>query len=237
MGYENHYKRLINTIIMEKKPDYKEIYEYIVREYKNTKYFGHGPFDESFYSLLVYENCRLIIRKAGLSVNEEIVLTAALLHDIGKIRLDTSNLFDEYGCKETFSVEWHRHEELSANIASEYLNNEGYPKEFIISVCDLIRNHDKRNDNNKSMELKVLQDADLLADIGFTGFIRPFLYSGMFRSQSILDSIAYIEDEDRTESGLLLNLDVSKDIAIERIALQKELAAMLRREVDSELIK
>jgi hypothetical protein len=59
----------------------------------------------------------------------------------------------------------------------------------------------------------------------------------MFRPQSVLDSISYVEDEDRTESGLRLNLDISRKIAKDKIKLQRKLALLLRKEVNSELLE
>jgi putative nucleotidyltransferase with HDIG domain len=140
--------------LCQKKPDYKKIYNHISSEFKKTEYFGHGPFDESFYSLMVYETAKELIEKIKTKVNKEVVLTAALLHDIGKTKLDTKKIFDKNGFVKNSSIEWHRHEKLSAVIARKYLKKEGYSKEFIEKVCYLIENHDKRKEKDLSIELK-----------------------------------------------------------------------------------
>jgi putative nucleotidyltransferase with HDIG domain len=223
---------------MSKKPNYKKIYGFIKSKFNKTEYFSHGPFDETFYSLLVYQTAKELINNiVDTQVREDIVLTAALMHDIGKTKLDTTKIFDKNGFIKNSSLEWHRHEKLSANIAKKYLTKEGFSKEFIEEVCYLIENHDKRKESNLSIELKILQDADILADIGFAGFIRPFLYSGMFKPQSVLDSIRFIEKEDRTESGLILNLAISRKMAKKKMKLQIKLAGLLKEEINNDLFE
>ena len=174
---------LFNNIIMnsiDKNPDYKKIYKFVKDKFDRTTHFKHGPFDETYFTLRVYESAKEIISKLNKDINKEQVLVACILHDIGKIKLKASKMVSSHSPLKTFSEEWHKHPKLSVPIAKKFLKQIRHSDEFIEKVCYLIENHDLRGDKlqKKSLELKIIQDADLIADIGFAGFIRPFLYCG-----------------------------------------------------------
>lgn len=224
------------------KPDYKRIYAYVRECFNKTSYFSHGPFDETFYSLMVYESAKKIISQLDCRIYPNIdlqpLLTACLLHDIGKIDLNTSIIFSSEGMNKNVSEEWNKHAKLGVPIAKKYLESLGHSTEFIEKVCYLIEHHPLRGElmKDRTLELKILQDADLIADIGYAGFIRPFLYSGMFEGQSIIDSIKFLSTEDRTSNGNHLNLDISKTIAKQEMELQKNLAFEISKKIQSDLI-
>ncbi len=221
----------------DKNPDYKHIYQFVCDEYNKTKHFAHGPFDETYFTLRVYETAKDLMKKLKQKVKRQQVLVASLLHDIGKTKLDDARLFGKGGALETAWEEWHRHAKLGVPIARDFLSKLGHSKEFIDEVCCLIEHHDLRGDKmkDKPLELQVLQDADLLADIGFAGFIRSFLYSGKF-ARSVLSSIQFLKKEDRTREGQKLNLEISKKIAEKEIKLQKELTDELSKDFESDLL-
>ena len=226
----------MNTI--DKKPDYKQIYEFVKEKFDRTTHFKHGPFDETYYSLRVYESGKEIIGKLGRKVKKEQVLAAAILHDIGKIKLKSSKLFSKYEMLENISEEWHKHAKLGVPIAKRYLKKLGHSEEFIEEVCFLIEHHGLRGEKlgDRSLELQILQDADLIADIGFAGFIRPFLYCGKFSKQSVISSIKFIKKEDRTNNGDELNLSVSKSIAEREMGIQSDLIKEISKDIDSDLL-
>jgi HD superfamily phosphodiesterase len=222
---------------IDKNPNYKQIYEFAKNKFNNTKYFNNGPFDETYYSLRVYESAKEIYTKIGKKAKKEQLLVSAILHDIGKIKLKTSLLFNKIGILKNFSDEWHKHPKLGIPIARKYLLKIGHSNEFVDEVCYLIENHANRGDElkDKSLELKILQDADLIADIGFAGFIRPFLHSGKF-SRSIEQTIRFVEKDDRTKGGDLLNLSVSKSIAKREMNTKSRLVKEILKEIDSDLL-
>ena len=221
----------------DEKPDYKTIYGEVVKLFKKTTYFHHGPFDETYYTLRVYETCKKIIKELQKKeIRKNIVFTAAILHDVGKIKLKTSKMFGKEGFKQGAHYEWYKHANYSVEIAERILEKHGHSKHFISEVSFLIQNHDRRKHKikNKTLELQVLQDADLISDCGFSGFIRPFLFSGMF-NQSIINSIKYVGGEDRI--GDNLNLVVSKQIAKKEMKLQRDLAKKMLKHIKSDILK
>jgi len=221
------------------KPDYKRMYEIARSLFDKTHHFRHGPFDETYYTLRVYESAKEIIKKLNEKCNKEEILTAAILHDTGKTKINTKKLFGKKGFLKNANKEWHRHENLSVPIARKILKRLGHSDEFIKEVCYLIENHSMRGEKikQKSIELQILQDADLISDCGFAGFIRPFLYCGKFSHQSVLDSIRFIRDEEnRVEMSGMINLEISKRIAEERMKLQNKLVNMISKDLDSDLI-
>jgi len=235
------YSSLFNNIIMnsiDKNPNYKQIYKFVKDKFDRTTHFKHGPFDETYYTLRVYESAKEIIGKLNKSVKKEQVLVACILHDIGKIKLKPSKMFSKHEVLENASEEWHKHAKLSVPIAKKFLKKIGHSDEFIEEVCYLIENHDLRGDKlqERSIELQIIQDADLIADIGFAGFIRPFLYCGKFSKQSVISSIEFIKKEDRTEGGDEINLPISKDIAKREMKIQSDLVKEISKEIDSNLL-
>lgn len=217
-------------------PDYKKIYAFVRSRFEKTKHFCHGPFDETYFTLRVYESAKEILSKIKEKADKEIILTACLLHDIGKTKLKPSRLFCRHGFLEDHSEEWHRHAKLSIPIAKRFLRSLGHSEQFIEQVSYLIENHDLRHLKQKSLELQILQDADLIADIGFAGFIRPFLFCGKFNRQSIIGSINYIKTEDRIKGGEKLNLKVSKEIGKREMQIQKNLVAEISKDIKSDLL-
>lgn len=219
----------------DKKPNYKKIYTFVKEKFDKTNHFYHGPFDETYYTLRVFEEAKNIIQELKeKKIKKEEVLTAAILHDVGKTKLKASKLF--YGTRERENIreEWIKHAELGVPIAKKYLKKEGYSPEFIEHVCYLIKNHDKRDMKNKTIELKILQDADIIADIGFAGFIRPFLYATRFKRTTI-STIEFLQKENRLENNHI-NLNASKRLGKKKMKKQKELAKEILKDIKSELL-
>ena len=224
----------------DKNPDYKGIYSAVKRLFYKTRHFRHGPFDETYYTLRVFESAKEILKALNKKANREEILAAAILHDVGKTRLDCSLIFGDNKILDGAKKEWHRHTKLGIPIARRILKRHGHSEEFINNVCFLIENHAERGNKlkNQSLELKVLQDADLIADCGFAGFIRPFLYSGKFSHAPVINSIRYIQNKkDRVEETNSLNLRESRKIASRKIKLQKQLVNDIAEDLDSELLE
>ncbi len=223
---------------IDKRPDYKLIYQFVRDKFNKTNYFRHGPFDETYYTLRVYESAREIIKKLNRTVKKEQVLVAAILHDVGKIKLKTSKVFNSYDVLENASEEWYRHPKLGVPIAKRFLKKLGHSPEFIEEVAYLIEHHNLRGNKLKvrSLELKILQDADLIADIGLAGFIKVFLYCGKFSKSSIIDSIEFLKKEHILGDGQQLNLSVAKSMANREMKIQHNLVKEISQEINSDLL-
>ncbi len=223
---------------IDENPNYKEIYNIVKGLFEASEHFYFGPFDETYYSLRVYETSKEIIDLLDQKINVQLVLVAAILHDVGKTTLDTVKVFSPKGKTEEAMKEWKQHSKLSVPIAKRILSEMGHSEDFIAKVCYLVEHHDHRGDKMKdnSLELQILQDADLIADCGFAGFIRPFLYGGKF-SRKIIDTIKYLQSEtNKIEKKGILNLEVSKEIAKRKVELEKRLIKEISLDLNSDLL-
>jgi len=93
-------------------------------------------------------------------VDIEVVEVAALLHDTGK--------YVERGHK---AVD---HGGISAAMAEEFLNSIYFNKEKVVAVCHAIRVH-THGEEPRSVEAKILHDADFLDKMGAVGIATLFI--------------------------------------------------------------
>ncbi|NHJ03810.1 MAG: HD domain-containing protein [Candidatus Heimdallarchaeota archaeon] len=216
-------------------PDYKKLYEIVCDLYSSTNHFYYGQWDETFYTLRVFETCKSLIKKTKMKVNEEVILTAAIFHDIGKTKLDTENKIKK---------EWDTHPVYGANLTREILTEQGFENEFIERVVNLVKHHDDRPGKVEMIrcdELKILQDADLLADMGIASFVRPFLYSGKNKRKT-LENVNFIKTSRSNgsiskENLYRLNLGISKRIAKKLIREADKLNNRIFKMTQSELLE
>ena len=112
----------------------------------------------------VYNNCIKIGREENADM--EIVEYAAILHDIGRKKGDQSK-----GKK--------CHAKIGAKIAEKMLKKQGLDRAKIEKIIHCIITHRFRSDNPpKSLEAKILFDADKLDAIGAIGIGRAFQFAG-----------------------------------------------------------
>ena len=127
---------------------------------------NQSPAHDFQHVLRVYKNAEMIAKEEGQSVDLDIVLAAALLHDLvvyPKGSIKTTNSADESA-------------EIAKRILLEYKN---YPREKIEKVADAIRTHSySKKLIPRSLEGKILQDADRLDAIGAIGIARTFSVGG-----------------------------------------------------------
>jgi len=111
----------------------------------------------------VYKNAQMICKKER--VNEKLVLSAVLLHDIVSYPKSDKR-------SKSSSI---KSAEKSRNILKKF----NFTKEEIQIISDAIRDHSfSRNKIPTTLEGKILQDADRLDAIGAIGIARVFAVSG-----------------------------------------------------------
>ena len=107
----------------------------------------------------------LNIAKAEKNVDHDVLITACLLHDIGR--------------KEQYENPELSHAEVGAEKAHNYLIDNGYDELFADKVGHCILTHRFRQNNApSSLEAKILFDADKLDVTGALGVARTLLYQG-----------------------------------------------------------
>lgn len=114
----------------------------------------------------VYNLC-LMISEYEENVDMEVLIPAALLHDIARVEEmeDKSGKID--------------HAVLGSEKASNILRNLGYAEEKIERIKHCIVTHRYRTGNEpQTIEAKILFDADKLDAIGAVGIARTFMLSG-----------------------------------------------------------
>jgi len=100
------------------------------------------------------------LSKAMKNVNPEVLDLAALLHDIGKYLEKGSDALDHGG--------------ISADMAEEFLSSMGFGESRVKAVCHAIRVH-THGEEPRSIEAKVLHDADFLDKMGAVGVATVFI--------------------------------------------------------------
>ncbi|MFQ5892435.1 MAG: HD domain-containing protein [Candidatus Methanofastidiosia archaeon] len=127
------------------------------------KYFKKSkPTHDFSHTLRVLNLCMHIGEREGARL--EVLRVAALLHDVGREKADEMKI---------------DHAELGAEIARSFLKRKGFDKDFIEKVTSCILTHRFRGENMpKTLEAKVLYDADKLDAIGAIGIARAYSYAG-----------------------------------------------------------
>ncbi len=119
----------------------------------------------------VVQLARYIAQQEGADL--DVVTAAARLHDVARDRPD--------------------HAGRGAEITREILRNQGYGEEFIERVAHCIEAHSFSGGvEPRTLEAKVLSDADKLDAMGAIGVARAFLYSGE-RRRSLEETVRHFE--------------------------------------------
>lgn len=127
--------------------DYTRVIEYVKEMTAHNGRPDNYPFRSRFEHIMrVYRWAIKLQAKEGGDL--EIIALAALMHDIG----------------------WEEdrpHAEVSAEIAVEYLVEQGYDETKIGRIGDIIMRHnDKDTEEDLSLECRIVMDADLLDEVG-----------------------------------------------------------------------
>lgn len=145
----------------------------------------------------VYNLC-LLLAKYERDVDLEILIPAALLHDIARV---------EESQDKTGEID---HAVLGSSVAENILRKLEYEEEQIKEIKHCILTHRFRTGNEpKTIEAKILFDADKLDVIGASGIARTFMLAGQFGQRlTINDSLDDYIQSNTVKNGRLK--DVSK---------------------------
>jgi uncharacterized protein len=194
---------------------------------------NRSPAHDFQHILRVCRNAE-IISKQGEGADLDIVLAAALLHDLvvyPKGSNKTINSADD-----------------SADIAKKILvEHTNYPVEKIEKIADAIRTHSySKKLVPRTLEGKILQDADRLDAIGAIGIARTFIVGGndnrsiynpidpFYEFDRELDDTQWVLDHFKKKLLILRNsmhTEVAKRIAEQRTAFIVLFLSQLRREI------
>jgi len=130
------------------------------------KRIENDPAHDFEHTLRVYKNAQKICKKE--KANEKLVLSAALLHDIVSYPKSDKR-------SKTSSIK-------SAKKSKQILEKLDFSKEEITIISDAIRDHSfSQNKIPKTLEGKILQDADRLDALGAIGIARVFATGGSLK--------------------------------------------------------
>lgn len=145
----------------------------------------------------VYNLC-LLLSKTESDVDLEILIPAALLHDIARV---------EESEDQTGEID---HAILGSEIAGDILRKLDYEEEKIEKIVHCIIAHRFRTGNKpNTIEAKILFDSDKLDVIGASGIARTFMLAGQFGQRiTVNQSLDDYLNSNTVENGRLK--DVSK---------------------------
>jgi len=223
---------------MEEK--YQKLKEIVEKELKEA-----SPAHDVSHVIRVYNLC-LHLAKYEFDADLDVLKTAALLHDIARVR-------------EGQDVD---HAVLGAEMSEKILRELAYPKEKINLIKHCIIAHRFRSGNEpKTKEAKILSDADKLDVLGATGIARSFILAGEYGQKIYSDtpideyikenlvggkSDGRIKDPSKHAPNLefetkfkyvpeRLYTQKAKEIAKERLEYMKQFYERLKREVSGRI--
>ncbi|MEC9488510.1 MAG: HD domain-containing protein [Halanaerobium sp.] len=150
------------------------------------------------------EHVNRVVKTCGLlaqgqrEVDRVVLLAAALLHDIARVREDEDK---------TGNID---HAVLGAELARGILMDSGFPAAKIGHVQECIRAHRFRSGHHPAtIEAKILFDADKLDALGAVGIARSFILAGQFGEPLYLDiNIASYQQVNVTENGRVKDIQL-----------------------------
>jgi uncharacterized protein len=213
---------------------------------------GASPAHDINHVMRVYNLC-LKLAKYEPSVDLDVLRTAALLHDIARTREDKDGRAAMPGID---------HAILGAETSGKILRELGYPEEKIEHIKHCIVAHRFRGGNPpRTIEAKILSDADKLDVLGATGIARSFTIGGengqkiysdtpldKYIKENLVDGKANgrIIDPSKHASNLefetkfrhipdKLHTRKAGEIARERLEYMKQFFERLKNEIDGQL--
>jgi len=155
---------------------YEKIQEIVTRELSCSAH-------DLEHVLRVYKFC-IYLAKYEPTVNLDILKTAALLHDIAKVKEDQDNSGNT------------DHALLGAEMAKKILEELRYT-ENLDQVVNCIRTHRFKGENRpETLEAKILFDSDKIDILGSIGIARSYMIAGQYKQRIYADVLVdeYIKD-------------------------------------------
>lgn len=166
-------------------------------------------------------------RKELENVNKDAVLAGGILHDIGDLERVTDNNID-------YSSQID-HSKSGAKIVKKELRKYNLQPSLINSIAEIIKNHHSYNPSN-SIETKLVQDADLLDELGLINVWQMFSYS-YNSGRNLEKTIDYWNEEGFKRKKSCIencNFDFTKKIAENRLREMTNFFKVLQKENESE---
>jgi len=146
---------------------YEKIQEIVTRELSCSAH-------DLEHVLRVYRFC-LYLAKYEPLVNLDVLRTAALLHDIAKVKEDQDNSGNT------------DHAVLGAEMARTILEKLGYTED-VDQVAQCIKTHRFKGANRpETLEAKILFDSDKLDILGAIGIARSYMIAGQYKQRIFSD--------------------------------------------------
>ncbi|MCT9094982.1 HD domain-containing protein [Haloarchaeobius sp. HME9146] len=205
-----------------------------LRDRARTYFGGLSPCHDWHHVERVVANAERLVTDTDREVDEDVLLAAAWLHDIGRKR----EADGEIDC----------HAEWGAEEARDILAEFDVDAETRAAVAHCTRAHRFSNDvEPESFEAKLLSDADNLDAIGAVGLARMFAHTGEI-AQPIHDPELPPEDDDSTAGETAFNhlhkklleldsrmyTDVGREVAADRHDFLETFVSRFEAEVTGE---
>ncbi len=194
--------------------DYSEVIEFVKKTTSDNDGPEKYPFKNRYdHTMRIY---RWAIRlQAKLGGDLDVIVLAALLHDIGWEKDRPSN-------------------EVSAEIAVEYLDSIGVDPEMIVKVGEIIMiNEDKDIEKDLSLECRIVMDAVLLDEVGAVGIMVDCMTTAMEDEASYKRAYYRIKDCYRRNKPKIsrCKTDTGRNEFAKRMQLMESYIYQLEREL------
>ncbi len=137
--------------------------------------------------------------------DKDVCVIAAWLHDIGKAKNEEV------------------HGDIGAMMAKPFLERLGFEVDFIEKVCHAIECHDSASVHKaKTIEAKVIFDADKLQAIGPFGFAREFSHYTVFKGKKPREAFEIVKKKEINRFKNELQTETAKALASKPFELMLE---------------
>ncbi|MCO7125570.1 HD domain-containing protein [Sporolactobacillus shoreicorticis] len=164
--------------------------------YVQEKFYGESSGHDWWHIHRVYEtSMQIVAGEAIMSIKEDVVALAALLHDIADWKFNGGN------------------DEAGPRAAAEWLGSQNTDVSVIEDVCTIIRELSFKSAGVRtpmtSLEGEIVQDADRLDAIGAVGIARAFAYGG-YKRRALFDpnvspAVHQTADQYKTQQSPTIN--------------------------------
>ncbi|WP_263357369.1 HD domain-containing protein [Acidicapsa ligni] len=194
----------------------ESVVEYIRVEATPADKFGHQP--------RLYALAQQIAK--GQDCDDDVLFAAAWMHDLGVF----------IGHRPSDPVELARWDHVPYTISRsrELLPQWGFPAEKLEVVAETIRTHEAKY-TPLVPEAVVLRDADILEQLGAIGALRAFVKVGRDTRYATYSDVIPVLERALTVLPGLLQLEVSRELARERVAALRSLLEAIRAEAAGNL--